>query len=73
MHLHTVDAPVPLRCAGLHASNPRPERDAFLAATALVHGLTLVSQNVADFQGSGIFFVNPWEHRMESNVEQAGC
>ncbi|MDO8030371.1 type II toxin-antitoxin system VapC family toxin ['Planchonia careya' phytoplasma] len=66
-----VDATVALRCARLHVPDPRPERDAFLAATALVHGLTLVTRNVADFQGSRVEIVNPWERI--SHVEEAGC
>ena len=56
-----VDAAVALRCALLHVPDPRPERDAFLAATALVHGLTMVTRNVADFAATGVPLLNPWE------------
>lgn len=55
-----VDVLVARRAAGLHVPDPRPERDALIAATAVVHGLTLVSRSVADFEPMGIAFVNPW-------------
>jgi toxin FitB len=47
-------------CARLHISNPRPERDAIIAAIALEHRLTLATRNTADFEGTGIKLVNPW-------------
>jgi predicted nucleic acid-binding protein len=37
------------------------ERDALIAATALVHGLRVVTRNVADFAPMGVELVNPWE------------
>ncbi len=49
-----VDAPVALRCARLHVPDRRPERDALIAATALVHGMMLVTRNLADFQPIGV-------------------
>jgi hypothetical protein len=52
---------VALRCAKLHVPDPRPERDAFIAATALVHGLTIVTRNTADFAPSGVPVLNPWD------------
>ena len=58
-----VDTRVARRCAALHVPDPRPERDAFIAATADVHGLTLVTRNVSDFRGTGVALVNPWEWR----------
>jgi predicted nucleic acid-binding protein len=56
-----VDTAVAQRCARLHVPNPRAERDALIAATALVHRLTLVTRNVADFQPMGVDLLNPWE------------
>ncbi len=56
----SVDLAVALRCAPLHVPDPRPERDAFIAATALVHGMTIVTRNVADFAPIGVPLVNPW-------------
>jgi predicted nucleic acid-binding protein len=55
-----VDAAVAGRCAGLHVPDPRPERDAYIAATALVHGMIVVTRNVADFEPTGVVLVNPW-------------
>ena len=49
------------RCCKLHVPNPRPELDAFIAATALVHNLTVVSRNTADFALLGVKLLNPWE------------
>ena len=56
-----VDAAVALRCAQLHAPDPRPERDALIAATALVHGMTVVTRDIRDFEPMGVRTVNPWE------------
>jgi predicted nucleic acid-binding protein len=40
--------------------SPRSDRDALIAATALVHGMTVVTRNVDDFQPTGVALVNPW-------------
>src|ERR1700682_2309585 len=56
-----VDTPVAQRCAQLHVPDPRAERDALIAATALVHGLTVVTRNVGDFGPTGVSLINPWE------------
>ncbi|MBS4078086.1 MULTISPECIES: type II toxin-antitoxin system VapC family toxin [Pseudomonas] len=56
-----VDAAVALRCASLHVPDSANESDALIAATALVHGLTVVTRNVADFASSGVALINPWE------------
>jgi predicted nucleic acid-binding protein len=58
----SVDEAEASRCAQLHAPDSRPERDALIAATALVHGMTLATRNVADFQMPGIRVINPWEY-----------
>lgn len=55
-----VDLAVAQRCARLHVPDPRAERDALIAATALVHGLTVVTRNVADFEASAVPLLNPW-------------
>jgi toxin FitB len=56
-----VDEAVALRCAALHVPNPRPERDALIAATALVHRMTVVTRNVSDFQPMGVDLFDPWK------------
>ncbi len=56
-----VDTTVAQCCARLHVPTPRPARDALIAATALVHGLTVVTRNVNDFAPTGVGIVNPWE------------
>jgi len=55
-----IDVPVALRCAGLHEPDRRPERDALIAATALVHGMIVATRNVADFAPTGVRTVDPW-------------
>ena len=54
------DTAIARRCAALHVPDPKPERDAIIAATALVHGLTLATRNIADFQNMGVKLVDPW-------------
>ncbi|MDR2207418.1 MAG: type II toxin-antitoxin system VapC family toxin [Azoarcus sp.] len=56
-----VDTAVAQRCARLHVPDRRNERDALIAATALAHGMTVVTRNVADFQSTGVLPINPWE------------
>jgi predicted nucleic acid-binding protein len=55
-----IDTAVAQRCAQLHVPNPRAERDALIAATALVHGLTVVTRNVGDFEPTCVPLLNPW-------------
>jgi toxin FitB len=55
-----VDTAVALRCAQLGVPDPRPLLDALIAATALVHGMTVVTRNVADFEPTGVRVLNPW-------------
>jgi len=55
-----VDSAVALRCARLHIPDPRSERDALIAATALVHGMTVVTRNAGDFAATGVALLNPW-------------
>ena len=56
-----VDDAAAIRCAHLHVPNRRNEADALIAATALVHNLTVVTRNIADFEGTGVVVVNPWQ------------
>ncbi len=55
-----VDEEVARRSASLHVPDPKPVRDSLIAATALVHGMTVVTRNVDDFGSSGVMLLNPW-------------
>ena len=56
-----IDTAVAQRCARLHVPDPRAERDALIAATALVHRMCVVTRNVSDFQPMGVELLNPWD------------
>lgn len=55
-----VDVAIARRSARIHVPDPRPFRDGLIAATALVHGLTVATRNVKDFEPTGVRLVNPW-------------
>ncbi|MUZ73196.1 PIN domain-containing protein [Agrobacterium vitis] len=55
-----IDGAVATRCAHLHIPDRRNESDALIAATALVHGLAVVTRNIQDFEGTGVVLINPW-------------
>jgi toxin FitB len=57
----SIDVAVARRAAKLHVPDPQPINDAFVAATALVHGMTVVTRNVADFASTGVSLLNPWD------------
>lgn len=52
---------VALICAGLHIPDPKSERDAWIAATAIEADLTLASRNVGDFANMGVRLINPFD------------
>ena len=56
-----VDTAVALRSAKQHVPNHHSFRDGLIAATALVHGMTVVTRNLADFEGTGVTILNPWD------------
>ena len=56
-----VDTEVAQSCAKLHVPDPRSDRDALIAATAMVHNMTVVTRNIDDFEPTGVNIVNPWK------------
>ncbi len=57
-----VDTAVARLCAKFHVPDPLPDRDALIAATALVNGMIVVTRNVSDFAPTGVEIINPWEY-----------
>ncbi|WDZ81656.1 type II toxin-antitoxin system VapC family toxin (plasmid) [Ensifer adhaerens] len=56
-----IDGSIATRCAHLHVPDRRNEAYALIAATALVHDMTVVTRNTADFEGTGVVAVDPWQ------------
>ena len=55
-----LDVAVAQRCAKLHIPDRKSDRDAIIAATAMVHGMIVVTRNIKDYDQTGVEFVNPW-------------
>ena len=55
-----VDGEVAETWGRLNAGDPLPVIDGLLAATALTHGLTLVTRNTRDVARSGVILLNPF-------------
>lgn len=55
-----VDTAVALQCARLHVPDRMADGDALIAATALVHGLIVVTRNTSDLEQAGVGLLNPW-------------
>jgi toxin FitB len=58
-HTLPIDSAVAQRFTRLHVPDKRNERDALIAATALAHGMTMVTRNFADFKPTGVALINP--------------
>jgi toxin FitB len=56
----SIDTTVAQKCATLHVPTPCSERDSLIAATAMIHGMTIVTRNVSDFESTGVAIINPW-------------
>lgn len=57
----SIDVDIARRAAALHVPDPRLDHDALIAATALVHSMTVVTRNTADFAPTGVRTFNPWQ------------
>ena len=55
-----VDATIAMMAARLQIPDPRPIADSLIAATAIIHGLTIATRNTSDFQGLPLALFNPW-------------
>lgn len=55
-----IDQRVALACAALHVPDKQPANDSLIAATALIHDLTLVTRNTSDFIHTGVKLFNPF-------------
>ncbi|WP_296349742.1 type II toxin-antitoxin system VapC family toxin [Reyranella sp.] len=62
-----IDLPVAQQCARLHVPDPKNDRDALIAATGLIHGMTVVSRNVGNFAATRVNLLNPWESPKNPN------
>ncbi len=57
-----IDAPVAREGARLQVPDLCAERDVLIAATAIVHGMTVVTRNERDFAPTGVALLNPWNY-----------
>lgn len=62
-----IDARVADEWGLLNATVPRNTVDSLIAASARVHGLTVVTRNTSDFEGCGVPLLNPWEYRPDAS------
>lgn len=59
--IFAVDDEIAQLAARFQVPDPAPLQDMLIAATALVHGMTVVTRNVSDFVRTGVRLLNPWE------------
>lgn len=66
-----VDGRVARRAATLHVPDPAPLADSFIAATAQIHSMAVVTRNVSDFvRFTGLDVHNPWSEKNRAEQEQ---
>jgi predicted nucleic acid-binding protein len=53
---------IALEWGRIAALRPRGDIDGLIGATAIVHGLILVTRNVSDFEDTGVSLINPWSN-----------
>ncbi|WP_339779799.1 type II toxin-antitoxin system VapC family toxin [uncultured Thalassospira sp.] len=56
-----INEKVARKCAQFHSRGSHSEGATLLAATALVHGLTVVTRNIDEFKPTGVTLCNPWD------------
>lgn len=56
----SIDEPIAVAWAMLSVPDPLPLIDGLLAATAKVHGLTLVTRNIGDIARTGVSVLDPF-------------
>ena len=59
--IHPVSRPIAEEWGRLAAPRKLPIIDTLLAATAIVHGLTLVTRNLKDIADTGVSYLNPFD------------
>jgi toxin FitB len=57
-----VNRAIVIAAARLHVPDPAPFADSLIAATAIIHGLTVVTRNTRDFTFPGVAVLNPWDN-----------
>ncbi len=55
-----IDEAVARQCARINASGPKSINDSYIAATAIVRNMTVVTRNESDFRPTGVAIFNPW-------------
>lgn len=55
-----IDEKIALTCAEFHVPDPRSDRDTLIAATAVVHKMTVVTRNTKDYDHTKVKVLNPW-------------
>lgn len=68
----SMDIAVARRTARLHVPDPSPARDTMFAATAEVHGLTVVTHNVKDLELLDVAIIDPWGRREDGQSVTPG-
>ncbi|ESQ89131.1 twitching motility protein PilT [Asticcacaulis sp. AC460] len=64
-----IDAAVVKKRAALPYVDNKGDRDALIAATALVHGLTVVTRHISNFRSGRVKVFNPWGYTPENEDE----
>ncbi len=66
-----INAAVAQRCARLHVPDPKSERDALIAATALVHSMALATRNESDYAAIPVSVINPWNYCADASDDES--